>query len=191
MRLSQVLMGVVGLLAFSGPVHSQVDNSFFSGFEVFPGVRFNHTTVGASFAGWTNDSQQAGISGGENCEPSSGDWTSISHSTGGALHGSVNYRGRPGFGRTVQITGGQWYWLEDDHTAHHGRVLKGGAVTWPPGPNSTIGPANLCGCGVAQLTIPISLGHSSLQAGTITGCLNDQLVFPPRIWGEVNLTAAP
>jgi hypothetical protein len=191
MSLRKLMLAIVVLLVLPSIGHSQVDSSFFSGFEVFPGVRADKTTIGASFAGWSNDAQQPGTSGGENCAASSGDWTDSSNSTGGAIHGSLNYQGKPGFGHTVNVTSGRWFWLEDNHMTHHGRILKGGIVSWPSDPNSTVDASNLCGCGVAQFTIPISLGKSHSQAGTITGCLNDQLVFPPKIWGEITLTSAP
>jgi hypothetical protein len=56
------MLAIVVLLVLPSIGHSQVDSSFFSGFEVFPGVRRNKATIGASFAGWSNDAQQPGTS---------------------------------------------------------------------------------------------------------------------------------
>jgi hypothetical protein len=200
MRIKAILTTVALVLAVQGfaQAGSGPEGSFFSGYEVFPGISFNGFTFGASFSGWTNESQPPGLSGGETCVATSpdnfGDWAPLSVSTGGVTAGSVNYKGTPGFNHTVNVIGGSWYWLEaDNKTSHSGLVLNaGGTVTWPASLSASLAD-NDCGCGVAEFTVPISLGDSHTQAGTMSGCLNDKnpAVFPPKIWGQIMLSSAP
>lgn len=170
---------VIAILLLLVPSFAWAESSLFSGFELFTGVKLDGVTVGASFSGWTQ------ASGSEV-------WVPFSQSTGGFVSGSINYTGRPGFGRNVTIIGGRWSWLEsDDHTTHSGPVLSG-LVRWPANAGTDLG--NVfgvdCGNGVATFNANI-WDTSSNTGGTISGCLNDQLVFPPRIWGDVNLISAP
>ncbi len=137
---------MAGMLCVA-PVLAAAESTDFSGFELFAGIRIDGATIGATFSGWTDDSTQ---------------WVPFRQSTGGFVSGSINYIGRPGFGKTVTIVGGKWTWLEaDDHTTHSGPVLSG-TVQWPANAASSLS-AN-CGPGV---------------------------VFPPKIWGLLDLPGAP
>jgi hypothetical protein len=171
-----------GLLSVA-PSFAWAESSLFSGFELFPGLRLDGVTIGATFSGWTD-------------APAELSWVPFRETTGGFVSGSINYSGQPGFGHSVSIFGGNWSWLEaDDHTIHSGPV-KSGAVLWPTSAAST----NLdsptarfgvvCGPGVAHFTASVR-DASSNTIGTIDGCLNDQLTFPPKIWGDVDLPSAP
>jgi hypothetical protein len=173
---------IAGLLSVA-PSFAWAENSLFSGFELFPGVRLDGVTIGATFSGWTD--APAGFS-----------WAPFGQSTGGFVSGSINYSGQPGFGHTVTIFGGNWSWLEaDEHTLHSGRV-KSGTVVWPTSAGATNldSPAPrfevVCGPGVAHFAANV-LDRSSNTTGTISGCLNDQLTFPPKIWGNLDLPLAP
>jgi hypothetical protein len=201
-RITAIVTAVALVVAAEGFAQAGPgpEGSFFSGYEVFPGLSFNGFTFGASFAGWTNGYQTPDSSGGETCPATAtdnldnfGDWAPLIGSTGGVVSGSVNYKGTPGFGNTVNVIGGSWYWLEaDNKTSHSGLVLKGGTVSWPASLEDFVGD-NDCGCGVAEFTVTISLGRSQTEAGTISGCLNDKNpdVFPPKIWGQLTLMSAP
>lgn len=156
------------------PSFAWAEGTAFSGFELFAGIKLDGVTIGASFTGWTDTSTQ---------------WVPFRQSTGGFVSGSINYSGAPGFGRSVTIVGGRWSWFEsDEHTMHNGPVLSG-MVQWPAGPGSSVAGSN-CGNGVAAFMAKVR-DTSSKTTGAFTGCLNDQLAFPPRIWGAVDLPAAP
>ncbi len=161
---------IAGLLSVA-PTIAWAENSFFSGFELFPGIRLDGVTIGATFSGWTD-------------APGSEIWVPFSQSTGGFVSGSINYSGSPGFGKTVTIIGGSWSWLEaDEHTVHSGPVLSG-EVEWPTNAGTDLGVVFGvdCGDGVATFAATVR-DKSSRTTGTISGCLNDQLTFPPKIWG--------
>jgi hypothetical protein len=166
---------IAGLLSIA-PSFAWAESSFFSGFELFPGIRLDGVTIGATFSGWTD-------------APAEEIWVPFSESTGGFVSRSINYKGSPGFGRTVTIIGGSWSWLEaDEHTVHSGPVLSGN-VTWLADAQSAVLGVD-CGDGVATFTAKVR-DTSSKTTGTISGCLNDQLTFPPKIWGDVDLPLAP
>ncbi len=113
----------------------------------------------------------------------------FSQTTGGFVTGSVNYTGRAGFSKTVTIVGGQWSWLEaDEHTTHSGPI-NGGTFTWPVNKNTAISGEG-CGHGVAFFNASV-FDKTSNTSGTFSGCLNDQLTFPPKIWGDLTLASAP
>jgi hypothetical protein len=143
----------------------------FSGYEISPGSACGDQTCGTTFAGWTN---AAGSS-----------WVPRRQSNGGHWLARINYRGTPGIGRSVEITGGSFAWVEANGTAHYGPIT-GGTVTWPSSLSENIG----CGAGVARVSATIAEGATP---GSITGCLDDthirQGVFPPRIWGALTLGA--
>jgi len=171
---------VAGLLSVA-PSFAWAEGSLFSGFELFPGIRFDGVTIGATFSGWTD-------------APAELSWVSFRESTGGFVSGSINYSGQPGFGHSVTIFGGNWSWLEaDEHTTHSGPV-KSGSVVWPTNAGATLDSPALfdvvCGPGVAHFNASV-LDRSSNTSGAIAGCLNDQLTFPPKIWGDVDLPSAP
>ncbi len=150
------------------------DNTAFSGFELFAGFKLEGVTIGASFTGWTDTSTQ---------------WVPFRQGAGGFVSGSINYSGTPGFTRSVTIVGGRWSWFEaDEHTMHNGPVL-GGSVKWPTNAGSIVSGSG-CPAGVAAFTAAVR-DTASNTTGTIAGCLNDQLVFPPKIWGSVDLPTAP
>ena len=169
---------VAGLLLVA-PNFAWAEGTLFSGFELFPGIRLDGVTIGATFSGWTHAPDEGEV------------WVPFSKSTGGFVSGSINYAGSPGFGNSVTIIGGNWSWLEaDDHTVHSGPVLRG-VVEWPTSAGTDLGEVFGvdCGNGVAIFTATVrTRGH---RAGTISGCLNDQLTFPPKIWGDVEIPSAP
>ena len=169
---------VAGLLLIT-PTFAWAEGSLFSGFELFPGIKLDGVTIGATFSGWTE-------------VPGDEIWVPFSQSTGGFVSGSINYSGSPGFGRRVTIIGGSWTWLEsDDHTIHRGPVFSG-IVEWPANAETDLG--NIfgvdCGRGVAAFNANVR-DRTTRIGGTISGCLNDQLTFPPKIWGHVRLPSAP
>lgn len=169
---------IAGLLSIA-PSFAWAESSLFSGFELFPGIKLDGVTIGATFSGWTD-------------APGQGIWVPFSQNTGGFVSGSINYSGSPGFGRSVTIVGGRWSWLEaDDHTTHSGPVLSG-EVEWPLNSTTDLG-ARFgvdCGNGIATFTANVR-DTISKTTGTISGCLNDKLSFPPKIWGDVDLSSAP
>jgi hypothetical protein len=184
-----ILTVALTTIVFGMPASAQSTN--FSGYELFPGVSRHmksrevdcafsgqkitsvdakRSTTGASFSGWTDGA---------------GDWVSPSSTTGGLINGSVNYLGTPGFGDGQQdnyvcVTGGIWSWIQSDE-GRHGKILDG-YVEWPPDSSGSI---DSCPPGVAVLAIDVSESRGS--AGQLTGCLNDQLAFPPQIWGVITL----
>lgn len=162
---------IVLALALAGP--ASADSSHFSGYEFFPGVSLGNLTFGASFFGWTDNGSTT----------SHGDWLPYSDRTGGFVTGSIDYTGKPGYGHTVTIVGGTWSWREADGTTLRGRVLDG-TVEWPSGTTSSVGG---CPDGVATFTADVALGFRRSSAGRFTGCLDDQLSFPPKIWGVVEI----
>ncbi|MBV8451400.1 MAG: hypothetical protein JOZ29_03905 [Deltaproteobacteria bacterium] len=169
---------IAGLLLIA-PSFAWAESSRFSGFELFAGIKLDGVTIGATFSGWTD-------------APTQEIWVPFSHSTGGFVSGSINYSGSPGFGRSVRIFGGRWSWLEaDDHTIHSGPVLSG-IVKWPPNGQTDLGNMFGVNCGDGVATFEANVRDTSSQtSGTISGCLNDQLTFPPKIWGDINLSSAP
>lgn len=171
------------------PLLAQSTN--FSGYELFPGVSRHmqskevncilggqkitsvdakRATKGASFSGWTDDDTN---------------WSPSSSNTGGLINGSINYVGTPGFGDGQQsnyvcVTGGIWSWIQSDEE-HHGKILDG-YVQWPPDNNESVGS---CPAGVALVAIDVREGRQTI--GQLTACLDDQLAFPPQIWGALSL----
>jgi len=174
-----LVSAIIALLLSSVASVAWAEGSLFSGFELFPGIKLDGITIGATFSGWTQT-------------PGPEQWVPFTSSTGGFVSGSVNYAGSPGFGHSVNIIGGKWAWLEaDDHTIHSGPVLSvlngvSSAVTWPANAQTDLG----CGPGIATFYANVGDGLSH-TIGAISGCLNDQLTFPPKIWGIVNLPSAP
>jgi hypothetical protein len=170
---------ILAFLLSIGPSLAWTESSLFSGFELFTGIKLNSVTIGATFSGWT-DSGMREI------------WVPFSQSTGGFVSGSINYTGSPGFHRSVTIVGGQWSWLEaDNHTVHSGLVLSG-KVKWPPNAQTDVGAVFGVDCGDGVATFIANVRDASTRAsGTISGCLDDQLTFPPKIWGDVNLPSVP
>jgi len=174
----KLFVSVILILLSIGPSFAWAEGSFFSGFELFPGITFDGVTVGATFSGWTDS-------------PGSENWVPFSESTGGFVGGSINYSGQPGFGRSVGIIGGNWSWLEaDDHTVHSGPVLRG-MVEWPTSAGTDLGEVFEVDCGSGVATFTAAVRTRSNRPGTISGCLNDQLTFPPKIWGDVEIPSAP
>ena len=169
---------IAGLLLIA-PSFAWAESSLFSGFELFAGIKLDGVTIGATFSGWTD-------------APSQEIWVPFSQSTGGFVSGSINYSGSAGFGRSVTIIGGRWFWLEaDDHTIHSGPVLSG-IVKWPSNRRMDVGNVFGVDCGQGVATFKANVRDtSSKTTGSISGCLNDQLAFPPKIWGDVDLSSAP
>jgi hypothetical protein len=186
-------MAALAVAALTVPALAQTSTGF-SGYELFAGVSrkikprnitckymgnaitsftAHRSTKGATFFGWTNTSASPPA------------WVPPFSSTGGLVDGSVNYVGTPGFGNGQQdnyvcLTGGIWSWVQSDQ-AYHGKVING-YVEWPSDATTSV---DSCPSGVAALAAYVSVNGGS--TGQISGCLNDQLAFPPHIWGTVSL----
>jgi hypothetical protein len=180
MKRITVFLSAVLAAALLGGI-ARADTSDFSGYEIFAGIKVFGTTVGATFTGWTNNPQTLPVNA---CSPTEfGAWVPFVDNTRGLVSGSINYVGTAGFGNKVNVIGGKWSWTETDGTKLAGNVLSGGIVTWPTDSGTNIG----CGCGVAVFNIPVAVGQSHNPSGSFAGCLDDQLSFPPKIWGVVNV----
>lgn len=183
--MKSVIAATILALTFTLAGTVWADSSGFSGYEFFPGVSINGLTVGASFFGWTNLSQSLGTDCGTLAY---GNWLPYRDNSGGFVTGSINYAGKPGFGHMVVISGGAWSWLKPNGVYLRGRVLDG-TVTWPDAADTNYFGATAlgCGCGVAEFSAEVALGRRHTPAGSFEGCLDDQLSFPPKIWGIVTI----
>jgi hypothetical protein len=170
-----------GNIAFAHDTHE----TCFSGYELSPGVDAgNGLTEGVTFAGIDNLPDHDDGPDLVACDH----WAP--NSNGGIWTAKIDRVGVAGIGGNgVSVVGGRWFWFDGDDHFHFGGV-PGGFVQWPGSLDEDIG----CGPDVAQFNITLSvLGHFS--AGSFVGCLDDThldprvqpFVFPPRIWGTVNL----
>jgi len=170
---SLLILAALALGGLTAALAQSTTPTTISGYEVFKGVSFGSTTIGATFAGWTN--------GGDGSS-----WMPIISNTGGSWHVSANYSGDPGIGGSVDVSGGAWS-LKQYGITRSGRVLKSiKGIQWPSEQQLDLG----CGLGVATVNVSIALGNSRKPAGTISGCLNDthlDTVFPPEVWGSISL----
>jgi hypothetical protein len=175
-KMKLVASAIIAILLCIAPSFATAvpDTTEFSGFELFAGIKLDGVTIGATFSGWTDTSTH---------------WVPFTKSTGGFVSGSINYSGKPGFGNSVEIFGGRWSWFEADERTIHSGPVSSGSVQWPTGSGSQV-PGSDCGNGIAVFTADVADAASG-ATGTITGCLNDQLTFPPKIWGDIDLPLAP
>lgn len=164
-RFSLVIVGLAAvMLALSPITAAAATTQGISGWEIFPGVRSETTVYGATFAGWTD---KVNTTAPIQWVPPLG--------TGGNWILSINYTGTPGAGRTVAVTGG-WWSLRKGSTRYSGLVTPG-SVTWSA--TST--------CGTNNAVVRLGLLTFTGISGSVTGCLDDQHVFPPQVWGTVTL----
>jgi hypothetical protein len=176
------------VLAFSANIvfaHGTLETCL-SGYEVSPGSNVGGgLTKGVTFVGVDNRPDEDGGPNPAACDR----WTT--NGNGGSWSAKIDRVGDAGIGGSgVTVVGGRWFWLDDDGRLHFGRV-EGGFVLWPP----TLDADSFgCGAGVAQFSVMLSVrGHFS--SGSFVGCLDDThldptkqpFVFPPRIWGTLDL----
>lgn len=91
------------------------------------------------------------------------------------------------------ILGGEWHWWPVDGPLQSGSVT-GGRLLWPTDMNHNIGG---CGYGVAQISVTLTVRQDRPGTGTFEGCLDTTqldptlqwIVYPPRIWGKLTLSA--
>jgi hypothetical protein len=144
-----------------------------SGYEIYLGhncrIAGAAATCGTTFSGWTGIQQP---NGGFLPFPGTGQ---------GAWSLQINYVGKPAFGASVNVVGGNWSFLFLNGTRMHGTVLNG-SVTWPADANSSIGNGCLTGEAFAQANITVAGGSPTV----VEGCLHDLpagSVIPPTVWG--------
>lgn len=163
-RISGLLLALFGNVVLAHGNHL----SGLSGRELFPGERVGEVTRGVLFSGTDNAP----------CDC----WTR--EDTGGHWIVEADRVGHAGFGSTVNVVGGRWFWLQAGNLVHHGNLLDG-TVVWPADGNGDLG----CGPGVARFTTSVSV-NDQVTPGILAGCLDDThipFVFPPKIWGTLTL----
>jgi hypothetical protein len=170
-RRNLILIGALFLLPASA-VMAQISVPV-SGYEIYLGhnctIAGSAATCGATFTGWTGESNTGG-------------WLAFPGTGKGVWSIQINYTGHPAFGGTmpqVKVVGGKWSFLFVNGLELRGKVVNG-TVTWPPGPNASIG----CGNGVAVAQANLTLVGG--KYATIAGCLHDipaGTVIPPQEWG--------
>jgi hypothetical protein len=147
-----------------------------SGYELLLGTSctiFSQAgTCGVEFSGWTGGEGQT-----------ANGWTRFPGTRQGLWKASVNYIGRPQFGGSVDVVGGNFDLLFTNGTVVSGNVGSG-MITWPA-EGSTTG-----GCGTDEATVSVNIGftHGVAGGGLFVGCLHDLpagTVIPPRIWGTL------
>lgn len=123
-------------------------------------------TCGVQFGGWTGGTG-FGATG----------WTTFPGNRRGLWAAAINYTGSAGFGKQVDVAGGNYDVLFKHAKTVSGTVV-GGTVSWP-----AEGGDDGCGTGVATVSLTLSGDASSFH-----GCLHDLpagSIIPPRIWGTL------
>jgi len=168
--ITQTLLSLICFLLLCGTAAAQHLTPV-SGYEIYVGhncmIAGMPATCGTTFTGWTGIKPAGGFL------PFPG--------TGQGIWSlQINYTGKPAFGGSVTVVGGNWSFLFFSGPSKHGTVVKG-SVTWPPGAGLTISGC-LPGEAIAQAKITVAGGPHT----QVVGCLHDLpagSVIPPTVWG--------